>query len=121
MMDKNPAQRIQQAGLLAADLKLWTPGEHEFSTAEESSDEVMEQVGKLKMYQPEEVTELERQLLADDTGSEPGIDGRVEMSAPTEEDVVISQFFSGNKQLTTDRLLLVVHVNVLGVNHIIIA
>lgn len=99
MMDKNPDQRIQQAGLLAADLKLWTPGEHEFSTSDESSDEVMEQVGKLKMYQPEEVTELERQLLADDTGSEPGIDAKVEMSAPTEEDVVISQFFSGNKQL----------------------
>lgn len=95
MMDKDPSQRIQQAGLLAADLKLWTPGEHSFSINEDDEEGVQEQVGKLRMYQPEEVTELEKQLLADETGSEPGATqgGEPDNAAPTEEDVVLKQFF----------------------------
>ncbi len=72
MMDKDPSQRIFSAGLLAADLKLWTPGSHVFETVKGNTE--AEDDNRLRMYQPEEISDLEKQLLADDTGSEPKSD-----------------------------------------------
>jgi len=87
IMDKDPSQRIFSAGLLAADLKLWTPGSHVFETVKGNLE--AEDVNRLKMYQPEEISDLEKQLLADDTGSEPKSDTFAIMHDPTEVESAI--------------------------------
>lgn len=60
-----------------------------------------EDVNRLKMYQPEEISDLEKQLLADDTGSEPKSDTFAIMHDPTEvesaiRDCIDSGSSSGN-------------------------
>ncbi len=87
MMDKDPGQRIFSAGLLAADLKLWTPGSHVFETVTNHAE--FEDMSRLRMYQPDEISDLEKQLLADDTGSEPKSDTFAVMHDPTEMEVAI--------------------------------
>lgn len=87
MMDKDPNQRISPAGLLAADLKLWTPGEHVFETVKSEGDDV----SRLRMYHPEEISDLEKQLLADDTGSVPKSESYAEMHDPTEVETAVRE------------------------------
>jgi serine/threonine protein kinase len=85
MMEKDPNQRIAPAGLLAADLKLWTPGDHVFEMVKTEGDDV----SRLRMYHPEEISDLEKQLLADDTGSEPKSESHAEMHDPTEVETAV--------------------------------
>lgn len=87
MMDKDPNQRIYPAGLLAADLKLWTPGDHVFETVKSEGDDV----SRLRMYHPEEISDLEKQLLADDTGSEPKSESHADMHDPTEVETAVRE------------------------------
>jgi len=96
MMEKDPNQRIAPAGLLAADLKLWTPGDHVFEMVKTEGDDV----SRLRMYHPEEISDLEKQLLADDTGSEPKSESHAEMHDPTEVETAVRECIDSSNATT---------------------